>query len=427
MNKYINTYQLFLETLNDALFEADAGVAGEAVEGVVGGILLEYKSKIPNTIPNTEQLKDVFLQMNKQTQRCGGEGKPGALIQKGDSNHWEVPDVLIAAFSAADAIAGYLKGEKIDEVWRTGRTWPKELHDLGLDNVGGIKDYNSADIIIKHADSKYTGVSLKAKPRPTAADPTIINKSMTAILDKDVTNELKEVFFNFCQTTCNDLISDLNNSESYGNKITKYGEMFGKKLKPVIVPEEIAKKYGMKKTENVRTVDLARVVIGSGLKNKSNAFYTGVRKALKAEVTPTFAEVIYDSIFKPKLQDIKLENAEFNLILVTGMQKADAKTKLDPDGAKIVSGEVKEYKTIFNILSTLAEKSAMIDVVFNEPDLPEGEDDTSAGMKCQLVLNKTPLADLELRFKGNYAVLSDLQFQAKINNDFAEKIHNTKI
>lgn len=421
MRKHLTTYDKFVESLNTKLFEA-AGNAGEAVEGFLGAILLYYNKpgkSIPDIIPDGKELSGIIdiLESTK--------GKDGALFQPGDENHINTQEVQIAAFSAAIAIKEFLKSETISNVWRTGRTWPKELVDLGLNTIGG-KDYNSSDIVIKHGQNQYTGVSLKAKAIPTSVDPTVINKSVTAVIeDSNINKEIKDVFQDFCQNVSKPLIDSL---MKHGIKFKKqdYAEMYGKALKNVDAPEDIIKEFDIKapKGKKLRIVDVSRIIIGNALKVKSNPFYTEIKKALKAEVTPTFAETVYDAIFKPKLENVKLKDAEFNLILCTGMQKMSGKKT---EVKKIIPGDIKEFKTIFTVLGNLAKSESKIDVIFNENDISDDDSpDSTSSLSASLVLGKTVLADLVLRFKGNYATASDLQFQAFMSKELKEIIHNTK-
>ena len=45
--------------------------------------------------------------------------------------------------------------------------------------IGGVKDYNSSDIVVKGTDGIYYGISLKKKGSTKLPDPTLINKPIT--------------------------------------------------------------------------------------------------------------------------------------------------------------------------------------------------------------------------------------------------------
>ena len=81
-----------------------------------------------------------------------------------------------------------MMGGKADKGWMTGIKWGKEIEQFKVQSYG-MKDFNSSDIILKRGDTWY-GVSLKKKETGKAADPTILNKAFTSLLDGD---ELKPV------------------------------------------------------------------------------------------------------------------------------------------------------------------------------------------------------------------------------------------
>lgn len=434
MKSYILSYNDFInESFNDdylieedEIFEGE-GNAGEAVEGVTGAILLYYgTNKIPNKIPDESELNEIFDVLKNTL------GKPGALYQKGDENHWDKPEVIISAFSAALAIQEYLGKDLILNVWRTGRTWPKELKDLGLDTIGG-KDYNSSDIVIKNGENKYVGVSLKAKPRITASDPTVINKSLSAVLDKSVSKELSDMMMDFFESICKDALNDLKTlkGSKFVNMKPSYKSLFGKGFKFEMVPAKIVIKY-TNKSDDMKAIDFIREIINKNLYNHNNKFYKSIISYLKADVTPSFADTIYDAIFKPKITnfDFSKQNISFTLALVTGIQKLDSKTKRDIDGQKIVKGEVHDYPTMVNVLKSLANKSNKFDISFENHELtdnPEQSEGTTSALYGKLRYGTIVLADLSLRFKGNFTSLSGMAFQASLSKEFKEKLHNTYI
>ena len=74
-------------------------------------------------------------------------------------------------------------------VFMTGNVWPGEVQKFRI-SAYGFDDYNSSDIIIKTANRQYFGVSLKKKPKSNSADPTLINKAFTSLINGDGPNNV---------------------------------------------------------------------------------------------------------------------------------------------------------------------------------------------------------------------------------------------
>ena len=106
---------------------------------------------------------------------------------------------MIRGISAAKAVKKWMKRKHkvqnptAEEVYLTGDKWPKEVRDLQVE-AHGFDAYNSSDIIVRPIGYKhaYFGVSLKKKPGPNSADPTLINKAFDTVLTGDDFDDVKE-------------------------------------------------------------------------------------------------------------------------------------------------------------------------------------------------------------------------------------------
>ena len=86
---------------------------------------------------------------------------------------------LCQAISAAEVIQKNYGGGA-DKVYLTGKAWDNDVKQFQVTKYG-MKDYNASDFIIKKGNS-FLGVSLKKKISATTADPTLINKGFSTMI-----------------------------------------------------------------------------------------------------------------------------------------------------------------------------------------------------------------------------------------------------
>ena len=89
------------------------------------------------------------------------------------------------AVSAANGFLSKLQtNSKVREVYQTGAKWSTEIAKYGMNSheLFGTQNYNSSDVVVRVESAQNTkkiiGISLKKKNRPTAQDPTVINKTV---------------------------------------------------------------------------------------------------------------------------------------------------------------------------------------------------------------------------------------------------------
>jgi len=83
-------------------------------------------------------------------------------------------------FHGSTAFGG---NSKITKVFVTGTKWDSEIDKFKVP-YAGMNDYNSSDIVIRTKKNCYFGVSVKKKYTHKKTDPTMINRSITKVLEE---------------------------------------------------------------------------------------------------------------------------------------------------------------------------------------------------------------------------------------------------
>ena len=115
-----------------------------------------------------------------------------------------------------DIIASNSYGDKIQWFKNNG-----SQSFTAVNAVTSLDDYNASDFIVKTKDKHYFGCSLKKKPKPNSADPTLINKAFDTILNgskfdhikKDITRIRSEYFAGLVRQAQEDEILAIPESE----------------------------------------------------------------------------------------------------------------------------------------------------------------------------------------------------------------------
>ena len=124
-----------------------------------------------------EDAKNVFNKIE------GATARPELLEQfTGNFND------LATAISSSNAILK-VSPNPVKVYW-TGKGWHSDISKYNPP-VGGVKDYNSSDIVVKNTDGVFHGFSLKKKGQKKDVDPTLINKPITGNVGilKDILGE----------------------------------------------------------------------------------------------------------------------------------------------------------------------------------------------------------------------------------------------
>jgi hypothetical protein len=321
----------------------------------------------------------------------GVEGKDSLLNQF--TNNWYD---LATAISSSNAILDIMKGKPVKVFW-TGKDWDKEI-EVFNPAVGGVKDYNSSDIVVKGSDGIYYGFSLKKKGSSKDADPTLINKPITgkkSLLkpivgqDYETIEKAKEMFFT-------EMIA------SY------YSKKFGKRYSVIRKLSDKERGTLIRKIPNDFANDMLR-----GRGSKKNIFWSTVDKVISKH-PKDFVENFLKLVFRLELEDM-LKGKPFKFYLLTGIgkQKGDtigvekAEVKDLPSTVEIMTNIFKENKLkLGRTLRTKGNKS----ITLRQPWEYDKTETAPAKLFYTIYNGEIPILNLELRYKGSKT--AEPQFQA---------------
>ena len=317
----------------------------------------------------------------------GATGKETLLNQFTD-NWYD----LATAVSSANAILKIVPNPT--KVFWTGQSWDEEIASFNPP-IGNIKDYNSSDIVVA-GGNRYYGFSLKKKRATKDADPTLINKPITGkksllkdfIDDSDMQKieRAKNLFF-------------IRMVASY-KKTTNYTAI--RKMSERDFKREIAK------IPNNFANDM---LAGRGESGRKNIFWMTVNKILMKDSKDMMIAFL-KLIFKVDLQPILDESGQFDFYLLTGIGQRKG------DSIGVEPAEVKDLPTTIEALSKIFKEDKInlgktVDSKGNirrQPWEYEKEDRAPAKLFYTIYNGKTPLLNLEIRYKGSKT--AEPQFQA---------------
>lgn len=270
------------------------------------------------------------------------------------------------AISAAKAIQDFIGGVA-DEAYITGRVWHRDVAKFKI-NAYGMKDYNSSDIIVRKG-KKYYGISLKKKDRPTTADPTILNKSISNLLSN---KKLADDYEKAVQDFMKGVIENANNA----GLITKQ--------------QYQRAKVGSGWKKIVPT--LPNDWMGEQLRGKGSIF------AKIADIfnkdAESVAATVMQLIFKLDLKD--LQKHDFDFALITGVGDYGPKK-----GPVISKGETLTIDTIAEKMHMLLGKGKPHIRLDPTSIQPGQRGATSAVLKMILSVGNMDVVDIAIRYKGS--------------------------
>jgi hypothetical protein len=310
-----------------------------------------------------DQAKDVFNQIE------GATARPELVDQfTGNFND------LATAISSSNAILEIVP--RPVKVYWTGKGWHKDIAKYNP-AIGGVKDYNSSDIVVKGSDGKFYGFSLKKKGSSKDVDPTLINKPITGkvgvlqdILGKDVVEKLeksKELFFD--------------------HVILKHYK-------------ESPKNMTVKEKQD-RIKNISQKQMGVYLKDPKNVFFRRAEQVLIKHADEFVREFI-ELLFRTKMSDIE-DAGEFKFYLLTGIGKfVRGEVNVENAEVKDVPETIEALTKIFN--STIEMKKT--------PGKKNAWEKGSNAAKVFLSIfsDGDKIIDMEIRYKGSYT--ANPQFQA---------------
>lgn len=325
--------------------------------------------------------------------------------------------------SAALAIKGWLKsshGQGNDavaqKVFLTGNVWPKEVEKFRI-KAYGFDDYNSSDFIVKTADKKYFGVSLKKKPKKNSADPTLINKAFDTVLNgnqfdkiKEEITELRTEYFAGLVRQANEdgilFIKDINrqtDKELFEAK-KRDKKIFDRAY--INIKGSISGGYG-----NDKAPDAMRKFVNADLAKTNNVLFKRLTQYMN-DNADLFAKTLINLVLKVKLYDElsankKLKDFTFGFALVTGIGEI-ARGK-----PNVSTGKAIDLHTILCGLSDLEANKKPYKIAV---DFEKKAEANAAKIFFKLSKAGVNILDMELRYKGSFT--SQPQFFATVTKEF---------
>ena len=295
---------------------------------------------------------------------------------------------MCQAVSAAKAVhdAGY---GNADKVYLTGQAWDEDVKQFQISKYG-MNDFNSSDFIVKKGDN-FLGVSLKKKKRLTETDPTLINKSFSTLFQDKIFDKMIQQL-------------ELRAGMFY-LRVLAQGKKKGLLDKELL--KDMKKKRPSTKNWKEFIQRVPNNLINAELKGSKSLFKDMSKIILKNK--DMVANQLVQLIFKADLKE--LQKVNFDFALVTGIG--------DYGPSKGVVVEKGEYKDINTVTTKLDElfSTGKVDLKL-DPRAKQAFDvgATAAILVFDLVIGKTKICTITLRYKGNFRAAPS--FMAVMHDDF---------
>ena len=281
---------------------------------------------------------------------------------------------LATALSSSNAILRIVP--KPTKVYWTGKGWHKDIVKYNPP-IGGVKDYNSSDIVVKGADGIFYGFSLKKKGRAKDVDPTLINKPITGKV-----GVLQDILGS-------GMVSKIEKSKQkfFDNVIFKhYNE----------APKKLSDKEKIKRIQGI-----SQKQMGVYLKDPKNTFFRRVEQLLTKH-GDSFTVAFIELLFRTQMKGIE-KSGEFKFYLLTGIGK------MVRGEVNVEKAEVKDMPSTIEALSKIF--SSKIEMKKTPGKLNAWEKGSNAAKIFLTIFSDGEgIIDLQIRYKGSYT--ANPQFQA---------------
>lgn len=360
--------------------EGGRGSLGDDPHELMTAALCVFPSK--HKITNSDEMDKLIEMVRAQLGKVKGykQGQVDSLV--GNYSN------LCQAVSAANAIidAGY---GSADMVYLTGQAWDADVQQFQMTKYG-MKDFNSSDFIIRKGKN-FVGISLKKKKRTTETDPTLINKAFTGLLADKKFDKLRAQI-------------DRDAGEFYVHVIKVAQKL--KVLSPELM-QDLKKNKPSPKNWKQYIQRIPNDVVNRVLKGKRTLFKRMVQTI--DQNSDMIANQLVQLIFKSDLKELKQVN--FDFALVTGIGDYGPSK-----GVVVEKGEYKDIETSTTKLDELFSqgKAKMILTPGAKQAFDAGA--TAANIKFDLVIGKVTIANITLRYKGDFR--SAPNFNAVATNEF---------
>ena len=386
----------------------------ELMSGVLIATGKIYKENVINPLAldkRNTKLEEICKEVYDNRRKVDGYKEKDASLIEGDVIN------LAKALSISNYVNELLQRNSASkvEVYQTGAKWAKNIQkykgkDSSRDTI--IKSYNSSDLIIKFNLGKVThhwGLSLKKKGyKPKEADPTLLNKPIVG-----EAGGKKTAGFLYLKASTSDQkkLTDAENNFFAAVYKVRFGE-----------------------APNLNTKSWKKELNNGLSDNEKKAALTGKRGTLRetrdfvyppnsffAEIDRVFRKVmddddnfkeLLDLIFRIDIDEyVNQENFHFSLITGIGGLEPNGKIKINkPDEKNSVF-----LKQVFN--NMFQGKKVSRTSFKGEFSLPvtkgkfQAFDDraTAAKLFYTMFIDKLPVVDLEVRYKGSITAKPQLQ------------------
>ena len=335
-------------------------------------VLNKVKSSNIDEAEAIEMIEEAKKQFNKIE---GATGRPDLMDQfTGNFND------LATAISSSNAILKVVPNP-VKAYW-TGQGWGSDIKKYNPP-IGGVKDYNSSDIVVKGGDGIFYGFSLKKKSKSKDVDPTLINKPITG--DKGILKDIigaKEI-----------------------ESIEKSKELFF---------DYVVFKHTKKSVKGVDIKDKNKIIsqisqkqMGVYLKDRRNTFFRRVDQVLTKH-SDEFVKAFIELLFRTKMKDIE-DTKEFKFYLLTGIGRfiggtVEVEEAQNKDMPQTIEALTKIFNSNIKMITTPGKKNAW------------EKDAGAAKVFFSIMSDANQIIDLQIRYKGSYT--ANPQFQAVATADF---------
>ena len=293
------------------------------------------------------------------------------------------------AISAAMAIQDFIGGTA-DKAYITGRVWHRDIQKFKM-NAYGMKDFNSSDIVLKRG-TKFYGISLKKKDRPTTADPTILNKSVGSVFEDP------------------NLISDYNDSirNFMINRVIAVAE------RATMLERGSKRKAELDRTGKVWKNLISRLpndYFNRQLKGRFSIF-KDIAELFDKEAD-SIANTLMQLVLKTDLQQLK--QFDFDFALVTGIGNYGPRV-----GPVVSKGDLIGIDTIVERMAELAKNNSPKIELDRSTVQPGDRGATAAVLKLNLMMGTLKLLDITIRYKGSASWTSQPSILATMTREFKD-------
>ena len=431
-------------------------MAFEPSEGLYAGLSFVSTPDLNAAKNDVDKFKELYfvaldnLRSDKVLDAAGNATKNGMIqiidLDTSSKNPVDIYGDLAASISAVLGTRRKLRKAQIpSKVYLTGNKWHPDVEPFKV-NAFGMSDYNSSDVILRLNGNDFVGISLKKKPKANSASPTLINNAFSAYIEgpnfastRAKLNDHRIKFFaGVIKEACgpggplarfavagNKQISTLNPNniqdakQLWDMKVIR-SKGGGKTQKIPLInlksESELADRNGLIKSSGSEPSQISfRDFVNKKLQSTGtlNPLYQGFLDIMNQDdVKETLADVLLTRVLKTGLLDTLniWDKYEFGFYLTEGVGTVDK--NLTPN---VGLANVLDVHSIMIAMANLSKEETKM-VLDKQKTLSKN----AAKVFFTLSKGKTPILEIELRYKGDFAAFP--QFFAGITPEFKKMI-----